>query len=235
MKLGPINFQYKQQKEPLLDNAALTLHPGKLNVLIGTNGAGKTTLLDIISGLHDVSDFKSPFQKNEIVYQLQGNSLSSYVQGKDLLRLILKSDNPREPFRSLEKKFLDQLFPRELDMMVRLRNTKFGDMSGGERRWIMIRAIAALDRKLYIFDEPTTDLDPAMRSMVMRSLEHLAAQEKSHVLMSTHILHELAHTSCQMNFLHEGRIAFTGDYSSFLKEYNAENPDTAFQNFLDTV
>lgn len=235
MKLENISFKYKKQRELLLDHVSLDLQKGKLNILIGTNGAGKTTLLDIISGLHHLETFETPFKKSEIVYQIQGLYMPPVLKGKDLLRLILKSDSPTKRFNQLESEFLDHLTQRERKMMKKLYDLKFGDMSVGERRWMIIRAVTELNRKLYIFDEPTAGVDPASRPLIIEALERLATREGAYVLMSTHILHELAHVNCQINFLHEGKISFKGDYESFLKENNAENPDTAFQNFLETA
>lgn len=235
MKLEHINFKYKNQKQLLLKNVSLSLNKEKLNVLIGTNGAGKTTLLDIISGLHRIKRFETPFKKSEIVYQLQGIYMPHILKGKDLLRLILKSDSPTRSFNLLESEFREKLSSREQKMMDKLRNVKFGDMSVGERRWIVIRAITELNRKLYIFDEPTAGVDPASRPLIIEALEKLIAKEDVYVLMSTHILHELAHVDCQLNFLHDGKISFEGNYQSFLNENGSENPDTAFQNFLESV
>lgn len=233
MKLENINFKYKKQNELLLDNISLYLHPEKLNIIIGTNGAGKTTLLDVISGLHTLEAFTPPFQSKEIVYQLQGIHLPPILKGKDLLRLILKSNAPLIPFSALESQLINLLSDRERKMLERLQDVTFGDMSMGERTWLIIRCLTTLNRKLYIFDEPTAGVDPASRPLIIEALEQLASKKDTFVVMSTHILHELAHVNCEINFLHQGKIAFTGSYQSFLEENRADHPDQAFRNFLD--
>ncbi len=204
-----------------------------MNVIIGPNGAGKTTLLDIISGLHDVEDFTEPFKRSEIVYQLQGIYMPHMLRGKDLVRLILKTDAPTRSFAALTEQFTQKLAPREKQRLDKLWDVRYGDMSVGERRWIIIRSVTELDRKLYVFDEPTAGVDPASRPFIIEALEGLTKKRDAYVIMSTHILHELAHVDCQINFLHEGEIAFQGDYASFLEENNSENPDVAFQNFIE--
>ncbi|HLR14254.1 MAG TPA: AAA family ATPase [Bacillota bacterium] len=233
MILKPIHFSYKKQKDPLLKDVRLRLEKGRLNVLIGTNGAGKTTLLDILCGLHDVKGFESPFPKDEVVYQLQGMYLPPMLKGKDLVRLILKTDAPRQSFSRLTEQFNEKLAPKERQRLEKLWDVKYGDMSVGERRWLIIRSVTQLNRKLYVFDEPTAGVDPASRPYIIDALEQLAMKEDVYVLMSTHILHELAHVKSFISFLHEGNMAFEGDYEAFLKEYNSENPDIAFQNFLE--
>lgn len=233
MILNQINYSYKKQKKPLLKDVRLHLKKEKMNVIIGPNGAGKTTLLDIISGLHDVKDFTAPFKRSDIVYQLQGMYMPPMLKGKDLVRLILKTDAPNRPFVELAEQFTNKLATREKQRLDKLWDVKYGDMSVGERRWIIIRSVTELNRKLYVFDEPTAGVDPASRPFIIEALENLTQKDDVYVIMSTHILHELAHVDCQINFLHEGEIAFQGDYVSFLEENNSENPDVAFQNFME--
>lgn len=235
MILKPIHFSYKKQQNTLLKDVSLRLEEGTLNVLIGTNGAGKTTLLDILCGLHDVKGFEPPFLKDDIVYQLQGMYLPPMLKGKDLVRLILKADTPSKPFKILTEQFMQKLAPKETKRLEKLWDLKYGDMSVGERRWLIIRAVTELDRKLYVFDEPTAGVDPASRPYIIDALVQLAKKEDVYVLMSTHILHELAHVRSHISFLHEGNIAFEGDYEGFLQENNSENPDIAFQNFLELM
>ncbi|SET38556.1 ABC-2 type transport system ATP-binding protein [Oceanobacillus limi] len=234
MKLENINFTYKKQIQSVLENVSLELAENKLNVIIGMNGAGKTTLLDVISGVHSIPEFNPPFDDEDIVYQLQGIYLPPALKGKDLLRLILKSDSIA-PFKALKERFINGLEESEKGMLDRLWTKKFGDMSVGERRWLTIRAITVLDRKLYIFDEPTAGIDPSSKTFIIDALQRLVEKEDVYVIMSTHILHELAYIDCQINFLHNGKIVFTGDYESFLQANNTDNPDLAFQDFLRTV
>lgn len=233
MRLDPIHFAYKKQNNPLLENVSIQLNKGMLNVLIGTNGAGKTTLLDILCGLHDVKGFEPPFPRNEIVYQLQGMYLPPMLKGKDLVRLILKTDAPRQRFNTLTEQFKNKLAPKERTRLEKLWDVRYGDMSIGERRWLIIRSVTELNRKLYVFDEPTAGVDPASRPYIIEALEQLVMKKDVYVLMSTHILHELAHVENSISFLHDGNIAFEGDYEAFLRDYNSNNPDIAFQNFLE--
>lgn len=233
MILNQINFSYKKQRELLLRDVYLHLKKEKMNVIIGPNGAGKTTLLDIICGLHDVKGFTVPFKRSDIVYQLQGMYMPPMLRGKDLVRLILKTDAPNRSFTQLTEEFTSKLATREKQRLDKLWDVKYGDMSVGERRWLIIRSVTELNRKLYVFDEPTAGVDPASRPFIIEALESLSQKNDVYVIMSTHILHELAHIDGHINFLHEGEIAFQGDYASFLEENNSENPDVAFQNFIE--
>lgn len=234
MNIGPITFSYNKQKGPILEELSLELVKKKINVIIGMNGAGKSTLLDVISSVYPMKDFTPPFSRKDIVYQLQGIYLPPALKGKDIVRLILKTDM-NISFKQCTEKLISSLEETEKEMLDRLWKTKIGDMSVGERRWLIIRTVCELDRKLYIFDEPTAGIDPNSRAIIMSALETLAKREDTLVIMSTHILHELQFTDCVINFLHKGKVGFHGSYQSFLEANETENPDVAFQQFLKNV
>ncbi|TCI61764.1 ATP-binding cassette domain-containing protein [Exiguobacterium sp. SH3S1] len=49
MNIQNLTYSYPKATRPVLDDVSFTLHPSKLNVLIGLNGAGKTTLFDYMT------------------------------------------------------------------------------------------------------------------------------------------------------------------------------------------
>lgn len=85
---------------------------------------------------------------------------------------------------------------------------------------------------MYIFDEPTSGIDPDARLFILESIDNLVKKGKL-VVMTTHILYELEYIDCKLYFLHRGNILYAGDYISFLNKYNTQNPDVAFQLFLN--
>mgnify|MGYP001770220487 CR=1 FL=1 len=230
MKINSLTHYYKGRSSPVLNQLCIEFDPNKLNVIVGLNGSGKTTLLDIISGVIPSAQFHSPFAEEDVVYQMQGVPLPSIMKGKDIVRLILKCDTPFSFSKSL-KTFIGSLTPREKELLNRLWDVRIGDMSVGERRWLIIKSVCQLERKLYIFDEPTAGIDPDTRNYVLSSINRLVKKGKL-VIMSTHILHELEFIDCKIHFLHKGRILYEGDYVSFLRKHNTENPDIAFQMFI---
>lgn len=229
MQLGTIDYSY-DKKRMILDKAELELDPERLNVVIGLNGSGKSTLFDVVAGALPADGFQPPFERTEILYQLQQAPLPPMLKGKDLVRLILKSDRT-EPFRSLWDTYVASLREQERSRLERLQDLRLGQMSAGEKRWLVIRTVCHLDRTLYIFDEPTVGLDPESRRFVVEAIGALLDRQKI-VLLSTHILHEVAHLPCKMHFLHHGKIVYSGSYHAFVARYETDNPDIAFERFL---
>lgn len=231
--LEEVFFQYPNSQKKILNNITLTFDKNKVNVVIGLNGAGKTTLFDMITGVikQQQGRILNVPKLEDIVYQTQGLYFSPVLKGKDIARLILKISNENfinDPIMCLN--FKDQ---RQQDLITSLWNKKFGQMSIGERRWLIVTLIGRINRQLYIFDEPTSGVDPSSRLLICNALEKICLNEERIVVMSTHQLQELEFLNCKIFVLHEGSVKFCGSYNDFLELYGSQNPDKAFQACIE--
>lgn len=222
------NLTMKIKDRTLFNSLCLKLDKEKINIIVGPNGVGKSTLLDVMAGLHETRkssliDFP---KESEIAYQLQGVPFLTTLTGKDIFTLFIKCDYKYKSVFDLQQLDLDR---DEQNLLQRLFPLKFGYMSGGERRWLIITAICCLKRKLYLFDEPTSGIDPEYKEKVYFRLEKLATREDATIIMTSHQLHDLAYYNCVIYFLNEGKIEFKGTYKSFIKFGGSINPDKAFQ------
>ena len=232
VKLDNLYFKYNETRGYVLKNISTTFEPGVVNVLLGVNGSGKTTLFDIISGILLKKVDKGVVHGVNIkdtMYMTQGMLFPMGLKGKDLIRLFLKGD-----YRYQSKKhhdfFDDEYFKEKLEY---LSNTYYGDMSIGERRWLTFTLAMKLERKIYLFDEPTSGVDPHSKVDILDSIMNLSKNKNKVVIMSTHVLHDLSEMNCKIHLLHRGKINFVGTYDEFLKKFNHSNPDKAFRNFID--
>ncbi|MCI1593498.1 MAG: AAA family ATPase [Heyndrickxia oleronia] len=224
-----INLNYKIKDRVLYNNLSLKFKEDKINVLFGPNGAGKSTLLDIMAGLqNDLKNCLKGFpDESDIAYQLQGVPFLTTLKGRDIYSLFVKCDHKYKR-RKMDLNDFD-FDNEEKDLLERLFSKKFGDMSGGERRWLIIMAVCSLDRKLYLFDEPINGIDPEYKEKVYHRLEKIAQRENSHVIMTSHQLHDLAYYNCYLYFLNHGKIEFSGTYNEFIKNGGSINPDESFK------
>lgn len=230
IKLENIRFKYPKSDRYIFESLNINFYQNKLNVVVGYNGAGKTTLFDIITLLLQVENGNiiSIKNKNEILYQTQTANLFSALKGKDLTRFIFGTSRSK---RSLDIASFNE---REKELFNRLSTIKIGDMSVGERRWLLITLLTHLDKKLFIFDEPTTGVDPSSRKKILQKLHTLAQEENTTVIMSTHNLQEMAFVDCHINLLHHGEIVFNGDYNNFVSCVPTLDPDEAFEYYTET-
>ncbi|PYZ99032.1 ABC transporter [Alteribacter lacisalsi] len=232
MELKQVSYSYPKSDRRVLDDLSFSLKPDKLNVIAGLNGAGKTTLFEVMTGMIKSAGRIAglPKQKN-VLYQQQGVYFTHTLKGRDLVRLILHCDHSRRfRVRKNEPVLTSCMNEDERSKMTGLWGRPYGQMSVGERRWLLTFAMCHMERELYIFDEPTSGVDPQSRVHIMDRIGKLVQEAGKTVVISTHTLHELQFYDVHLVLLHEGRAVFTGSYEQFLNAGGSENPDAAFQN-----
>ncbi|MFD1176966.1 AAA family ATPase [Paenibacillus puldeungensis] len=234
MKAENIVFTYKKAKYPVLNGVNFELHPNKINVLVGPNGAGKTTLFDLMAGILRPQSGVAHFPSLEqILYITQSVFFSPEIKGKDFCKFIRRISS--QPASSSCSDYIPIDRERERLLLQRLWDIKIGKMSVGERRWLFTTMLAEqADRELYLFDEPTSGVDPTSRNQIFRMIEGLIERNKT-VVLSTHQLNDLKHLDCHIIFLHNGKIRYEGDYGAWLELYDTDDPDQAFDMITSSI
>jgi ABC-2 type transport system ATP-binding protein len=179
--------------------------------LLGPNGAGKSTLMKIVAGLlectsgnatlDDVDLVQSPeLVRTRLGYLPQDFGFYPHLSGLDMLTHLLKlkgvsgDGGPRRVAKDLlERVGLGDAAAR-----------KVKGYSGGMRQRLGIAQAIAGDPRLIIVDEPTAGLDPEERLRFYRILAELA--ERCIVLLSTHIVEDVATLCPRFALLKNGRI-----------------------------
>ena len=216
IKIEDLSFSYHKASRQNLDHLHVQFPEGTINMIIGKNGSGKTTLFDLIAGvIKRPPEIQGIPDEKEIIYQLQG-------------LFFLYSDHSNRIEVNNEPYVDDDMSPAEVDLVQRVWNMEFGQLSVGERRYICILAITLMKRKLYIFDEPLAGIDPEMRYHILKRIEKLALHNDCTVLVSNHHLQDIANIQCMMHFIHQGKITFSGSYETFIEMGDGVNPDLAF-------
>lgn len=227
MHIQQLSYRYPKAKRPVLDDVSFTLHSNKINVLIGLNGAGKTTLFDCMTGTLPVDHTSlSLVPSTDMLYLTQNILYYNELTGKDLAFFIGRLSK-RPDFKKLESYVNGLSTAREQELFEHLWKMKLGKMSVGERKWLFVTLLASVKRSLYLFDEPTSGVDPASRIHIMRRL-HRLVQDGRTCLISTHQLHDLSQFDAHVIFLHAGRVLYEGDFQDWLRASGTSDPDEAF-------
>src|SRR5579872_2022134 len=194
-----------------LNNVDLTI-PNGMYGLLGPNGAGKTTLMRILAGILratsgdiTVGGFDGNTEKGRteikrmLGYLPQDLGVYPDLSAREFLDYvgILKGMDDR---RSRQKRVAELL---ETVALADVVNRKLKTYSSGMKRRIGIAQALLNDPKLLIVDEPTAGLDPEERIRFRNVLADAAAERT--VILSTHILEDIAQTCQRMAVLHEGR------------------------------
>lgn len=232
MHIQQLRYTYPKAPRPVLDGVSFTLHPHKLNVLIGLNGAGKTTLFDCMTGTLPIeAGTLQLVPSQDMLYLTQHMMYHNELTGKDLTYFIGRLTK-RPDFKRLETYMNGLSSAREQERFEHLWKMKLGKMSVGERKWLFVTLLSSVKRALYLFDEPTSGVDPASRIHIMRRIQRLVEDGRT-CLISTHQLHDLAQLDAHVIFLHAGRVLYEGSYDDWLAASGTTDPDEAFLQMVD--
>jgi ABC-type multidrug transport system ATPase subunit len=185
--------------------------------LLGPNGAGKTTLMRILAGIvnptsgsvqvggHDLSTEKGKQAVKSVLGYLP-QELGMYpeltaAQFVDYMAILKGLEDPREREQRVKSVI-------EMVGLQEAARRKIKSFSGGMKRRIGIAQALVNDPKLLIVDEPTAGLDPEERIRFRNLLVRLAADRV--VLLSTHIVEDIAQTCRDIVVLAHGQVLFRG-------------------------
>ena len=192
----------------------LSVAPG-ITSLVGPNGSGKTTLMNLMTGLlqptrGDISILGiRPDQPEELFrkvgYCAQFDSFPRGVTGREFIKSFLS-------VHGYTRTESDELTQRALERVNLLESAdrKVGGYSKGMRQRIRLAQSIAHAPSVLILDEPLNGLDPMARAEIIRLFRQLAA-EGLHLIISSHILHEVDMMSDAVVLLNNGYVVAEGD------------------------
>ncbi len=203
-----------------LQGIDLTIPPGIFG-LLGPNGSGKTTLMRILATLleptsgevlvggHDVRTEKA--QVRELLGYLPEDfgfypSLSAYEM-LDYLALLGRINDRRERQAQIERSL-------ERVNLSQVAGQKVGTFSSGMKRRLGIAQAILNDPAILIMDEPTSGLDPEERVRLRNLLAELAGDRV--VILSTHIVNDIATIGQHMAIIRKGVCLFSGTLPELL-------------------
>ena len=183
---------------------------GAIYGLVGRNGAGKTTLIRLICGLQrptagSYSLWGIPADSREIAAARQ--RMGAVVETPSIYLDLTAEENLRQQYAVLGRRDADTI-PGLLEL-VDLRHTgkkKARDFSLGMRQRLGIAVALAGEPELLILDEPANGLDPQGIIEMRRLILKLNQERGITVLISSHILDELARLATHYGFVEGGRM-----------------------------
>jgi ABC-2 type transport system ATP-binding protein len=215
IEVGRLNKVYRGGIYALTD-VDLTITSGMFG-LLGPNGAGKTTLMRILAGILRptsgdlyIGEFDGNTEKGRtsikkmLGYLPQELGIYPDLSAREFLDYIgiLKGIDNRKVRQSRVNELLD------IVSLTNVANRKLKTFSGGMKRRIGIAQALLNDPKLLIVDEPTAGLDPEERIHFRNLLSEFAGDRT--VLLSTHIVEDIAQTCRNLAILNNGNIIFHG-------------------------
>jgi iron complex transport system ATP-binding protein len=215
-----INYKYPENGGFKLIGVSLKLERGSFAALAGPNGAGKTTLIKILAGL--ISGYEGGVT-------LEGKNIKQYSAGEFARRVsyIPQAESyvfdftiydivamGRRPYineagalKNADREAVNAAL-QAFDLFEK-RSRKYGSLSGGEKRMVLIARAMAQEAGILLMDEPTTFLDLQHGSALMEKLLLLNKTGKT-VFMISHDINLAAEYIKRMILIKEGSIVFDG-------------------------
>jgi len=190
-------------KAHVLDNMTFSVPKGSIFGLVGRNGAGKTTIMRIMSGLQKPTSGTVEYGFD---HKKLGN-IGALVELPSIYSNASARDNLIYQYINLGLK-IDETIDQNL-AFVGLGDTgkkKAGKFSLGMRQRLGIAMAMAGNPELLILDEPINGLDPQGIIQIREVLEKLNKERGVTIIISSHILSELAKLATDFAFVEKGRV-----------------------------
>jgi ATP-binding cassette, subfamily G (WHITE), member 1 len=226
---------------------------GRLSVIMGISGSGKTSLINLLSGrinsgsrTHGQVLFDgAPRDPRRWLRQMafleqddwivSGQTVREYIHFQISCRIMLYE---RKAINTLVHKIMNDLH------ITHIKDTKLENISGGERKRVMIAVELALEPEVLILDEPTTGLDSHLALELVFMAKKYAAEQNKIVVMTVHqpgsAMFEMFD---DLMFVHEGVSVYLGPVSEMepffsslgiLRIEGLSKPEFLFELFSET-
>ena len=218
-----INLTKRYNDLVALNALNLTINEGDCFGFIGPNGAGKTTTIKVLATLLKPSSGQAQINGLTVGYQnRQIRPLIGYVPDfmgayqdmvvHEYLEFFAAAYNINGQQR--KKVVADVL---ELTELTYKQTAEVSSLSRGMQQRLSIARVLLHDPKVLLMDEPASGLDPRARIEIRELLKELKRMGKT-ILISSHILHELAELCNTVGIIEKGQLLFSGSVNDILKK-----------------
>jgi ABC-2 type transport system ATP-binding protein len=216
------NLSKRYGEHLALSDLNLEIHRGEVFGYIGPNGAGKTTTFRILCGLLDPSDGSASIAGEDVtrnkdrIKQLVG-FLPDNFGVYPTLRVWEYLDFFAAAYNLPKKARPDRInHCLQIANAMEFRDKLVGGLSRGMKQRVGIAKTLLHDPQVLILDEPAATIDPRARIEMRRLLRQLADLGKA-VLVSSHILPELADVCDTVGILQAGKMVANGTVHAIMR------------------
>src|SRR5882672_13039 len=189
--LDLINVQKSFGSTKILHDISISLADGEFLVLVGPSGCGKSTLLNIIAGLEEPSGGELKLDGRDITpLPPADRNISMVFQSYALYPNMTVAKNIEFPLamRKVEKSKRAERVKSvaKLLQIEHLLDRKPRQLSGGQRQRVAIGRALAREPRLYLFDEPLSNLDAQLRLDMRTEIKKLHQRLGATIVYVTH-------------------------------------------------
>ncbi len=209
------NVIKKYGNSTVINQLNLEVKDGEFMVLVGPSGCGKSTLLRMIAGLEEIDEGELfidekmvnhlPPKDRDIAIVFQNYALYPHMTAFENLAFGLK-------IRGVDKTTIKEkvnVVAKTLEIEDLLQR-KPKDMSGGQRQRVAIGRAIVRDPKVFLFDEPLSNLDAKLRTQMRLEIADLHKKLKTTIVYVTHDQVEAMTLGDRIVVLNKGEICQIG-------------------------
>lgn len=210
--LDKLTKVYGRMQTPAVDTVSLKIEHGEFMVLLGPSGCGKTTTLRMIAGLESISDGALsidnrvvndvPAKERDIAMVFQSYALYPHMNVRDNLAFGLR----RRAIARNEVERRVTLAAATLGLSP-LMDRKPYALSGGQRQRVALGRAIVRDPKVFLFDEPLSNLDAALRVSTRGEIASLHRRLGATMIYVTHDQVEAMTMGTRICIMNGGRVA----------------------------
>lgn len=211
----------------VVDRLCFEVQRGECLGLLGPNGAGKTTSLRMVYGVTRPSSgsvhvFGRDVQEDpratrrRLGVTLQENAVVEEISAIDNLRIFARCQGLKRADSERRIQELTRWLQLEAYVALPVRA-----LSGGAQRRLAIAMSLINDPELWILDEPTTGLDPAVRRSLWAHIRELRERGRT-ILITTHYMEEAQRLCDRVIIMQSGRAICAGTPGDLIAKYTAQ-------------
>lgn len=214
-----VNFEYegtrKRDGVVVFNDFSEVFPSNSFNVIIGPSGCGKTTLLRLLLGFIDDYSGDIYFDKNNLDdLSVKERNLAYISQNYALYPHLTIFDNIAFPLKAVDaprEEIISRVFEiaKMLDLTETLsRKPKY--LSGGQKQRVAIARGLVKRAKLFLFDEPLSNVDPTKRVELRQKIKQVIKENNATALYVTHDFSEAMSLADYIYVMDEGKIVVKG-------------------------
>jgi len=202
----------------ILHSIDMTILPREFIAIVGGSGAGKSTLMNALIGFRpgdgsvelNGHDFYEDFEhfRSQIGYVPQSDILHTSLTVEKALDYAAQLRLPTDVNADERGKRISEVLETVNMNSEVIRQTRIGNLSGGQRKRVSIAAELLADPKLIYLDEATSGLDPGLEKKMMYTLRRMADEGRT-VILITHATANIVQTD-HVAFLSQGKLVYFG-------------------------
>lgn len=220
ISIQDVSYFYNRSKGEQIKKISMEIDKGEIILLCGKSGSGKTTVTKLVNGLiphflegslsgyiyingKNTSQMKI-YEISEQVGSVFQNPKTQFFNLDSDSELIFGLENKGEPPEEIKKRVSKAVYDLGIEKLL---NRNVFKMSGGEKQLLAIASVYAMNPEIYVFDEPSANIDENGIEKIREVFIKLKTQGKT-IIISEHRLYYLTDLLDRAIYLQEGKIKY---------------------------